>query len=65
MNSRSVSTRTVVLGLAVALVGLGVLQALAARTGGSSQYAVIRWSAVGMLLVIGVVVYALRGGLED
>lgn len=51
-------------GLVLVLVGLASLQAVAANIGGSAQFLVIQLSAIGMILVLGVVVYALRGGLE-
>lgn len=58
------STRRFVAGLIVVLAILASLQAVAAAVGGSTQFLLIQLSAIGMILVLGGVVYALRGGLE-
>jgi Zn-dependent alcohol dehydrogenase len=58
----SLTPRRAVLLVAGVFLGLGGVQAYAAvAVPESSQLAVIRWSAVGMLLLLGLVVMLLRG----
>lgn len=57
----SVTTRRVVIVLAVGLLGLGALQTVAAVAGDeSTQLLVIQLSAVGMFLLLGAIVWVLR-----
>jgi hypothetical protein len=59
--ARSVTTRRVVIVLAVGFLGLGTLQAVAAvASDESTQLLVIRLSAVGMFLLLGAIVWVLR-----
>jgi predicted membrane channel-forming protein YqfA (hemolysin III family) len=59
--SSAVTTRRVVIVLAVGFLGLGTLQAIAAvASDESTQLLVIRLSAVGMFLLLGAIVYVLR-----
>jgi hypothetical protein len=64
MAPPTVTSRRVVAVLVVVFLGLGTLQALAAVSGESARFLLIRASAVGMLVVLGIVVYVLRGALE-
>jgi hypothetical protein len=59
--SRTVTTRRVVVVLAVGFLALGSLQAVAAvASDESTQLLVIQLSAVGMFLLLGAIVWVLR-----
>lgn len=64
MSTSLLTSRRVVAVLVVVFLGLGTIQAVAAVSGDSLRFLLIRLSAVGMLVVLGVVVYVLRGALE-
>lgn len=58
----TLTPRRAVILVAAVFLGLGAVQTYAAvAVSESAQLAVIRWSAVGMLLLLGLVVMLLRG----
>lgn len=65
MTHTSVASQRAVYALVIALVVLAAVQLIATSFGGqSAQFLVIGISAMGMMLVIGIAVFVLRGAFE-